>query len=437
MRIVILTQYYAPEIGGPQTRLAAFARQLGRHGHDVEVVTAMPHHLIGRVYDGYRAKLYARETIDGVTVHRTWVYAATGTGIGRMANYLSFACSSLFGLMRTAPPDVIFIESPPLTLSVPGWIAARVRRARIIFNVADLWPDSVRELGVMSDGAVMRAAEWLEGWSYKQADIVNAVTEGIDHTLRHRKDVPASKLRFLPNGIDVEMFSPRERDRELQRQLRLDERPVFLYAGTHGIAQGLQVVIEAAKLAEQHANLVMVGSGPTKAWLVDLSRRMNVSNVRFVDPVPLRAMPDYFSLATASIVPLVDKPLMHGARPSKIFPSLASGVPVLYCGRGESAALLESAGAGIGIEPENAQALAEQMIALAQNDRWRSEMAQCARALAVERFAWGTIVDAWLRSIEPQFPRVATARSRATGQPESSLRSARTSSMSEEPRPRA
>ena len=423
MRIVILTQYYLPEVGAPQTRLAALARELRRHGHDVEVVTAMPHHLIGRVYDGYRGKIYACEVIDGVRVHRTWVYAATGTGMRRIANYLSFACSALLGLMRTASPDVMFVESPPLFLSVPGWIAARVRGARIIFNVADLWPDSVRELGVMSDGAALRAAEWLERWSYDRADIVNAVTEGIGRTLREHKGVAAHKVRFLPNGIDVEMFSPREPDRELRRRLRLDERPVFLYAGTHGIAQGLQTVIEAAKRAESHTNVVMVGSGPTKPWLVDQARRLNVTNVRFVDPVPLHAMPAYFSLASASIVPLVDKPLMYGARPSKIFPSLASGVPVLYCGRGESALFLERAGAGLRIEPENAEALADTMVTLVQNEPERAQMAERARALAVERFAWAPIVDAWLRSIEAQFPHAASARSAGSGRPESSLHS--------------
>ncbi|HUN28236.1 MAG TPA: glycosyltransferase family 4 protein [Alphaproteobacteria bacterium] len=435
MRVVILTQYYAPEIGAPQTRLAALARELIRHGHDVEVVTAMPHHLIGRVYDGYRRKFYLRDRVDGITVHRTWVYAATGTGLRRIANYLSFACTSLVGLARTARPDALFVESPPLFLSVPGWIAARARGARLIFNVADLWPDSVRELGVMRDGPALRAASWLEQWSYRRADVVNAVTEGIGRTLRERKGVPASKVRFLPNGIDVDMFYPRERDRELGRQLKLDERPTFLYAGTHGIAQGLRSVIEAAKLAESHATVVMVGSGPTKPWLIDLARRMKVTNVRFVDPVPLHAMPAYFSLASASIVPLVDKPLMHGARPSKIFPSLASGVPVLFCGRGESAELLERAGAGIRVEPERAQALADQMIALARNEPELARMAQCARALAVERFAWAPIVEGWLRSIEAQCPHAVSAKSKAPDRPEPWLRSARTSLTSEEPRP--
>src|SRR5579872_4932670 len=208
MRVLILSQYYAPEIGAPQVRLAALARELRMRGHEVEVVTAMPNHLLGRTYDGYRGRLYLRERIDGVVTHRTWIYAATGTGVGRIANYVSFACTSLFGLLRARRADVIFVESPPLFLSLPGWLTACAHRAKLIFNGVDLWPDSVQDLGVMRDGAMLRGARWFEAWTYRRADIVNAVTDGIADSLHGRKHVPSEKLRFLPNGIDVAAFAP-------------------------------------------------------------------------------------------------------------------------------------------------------------------------------------------------------------------------------------
>ena len=400
MRVLILTQYYPPEIGAPQTRLAALARELRRRNHEVEVVTAMPHHLVGRTYEGYRGKFYMRETLDGTTVHRTWVYAATGTGIRRIANYMSFTCSSLVGLALAQRPDVIFVESPPLFLSVPGWIAAKLRRAKMIFNVADLWPDSVRELGVMEDGSLLRLAERLEAWTYRKADIVNAVTSGIEEALRSRKDVPLAKLRFLPNGIDVDAFSPRPPMVSLARSLRLDERRIFIYAGTHGIAQGLEHVVDAAKLVEDRAIVLFVGSGPTKRSLVERARRANITNVRFVDPVPLDRMPAYFSLAYASIVPLVRSELMRGARPSKLFPALASGVPIVYSGEGEGAQLVSDAQAGVVVPPENAVALAEAMRGLCDDVAARNVMAEHARSIAVDRFAWSTIVDGWLQSLE-------------------------------------
>lgn len=400
MRVLILTQYYPPEIGAPQTRLAAFARELRLRGHDVEVVTAMPNHLTGRVHDEYRGHVYMSEMIDGVKVHRTWVYAATGTGLKRMLNYLSFTCSCLIGLAKAGPADIVFVESPPLFLSVPGWIAARLRRASMVFNVSDLWPDSVRELGVMNDGFVMRIAEMLEAWSYRRASVVNAVTEGIATTLRDDKSVPAEKVRFFPNGIDIDTFVPQDGSASLAKDLRLSGRPVFIYAGTHGIAQGLDSVLSAAKLMQEEADVVFVGSGPVKPSLVHRARAENIANVRFVDPVPLSAMPEYFSLATASIVPLVNNPLMRGARPSKMFPSLACGVPVVYCGEGESAALISEAGAGLVAQPEHPRAIAEAMRAIARDPARRDAMSLNARRLAVERFAWGSIVEEWLRSME-------------------------------------
>lgn len=402
MRVLILTQYYPPEIGAPQTRLAALSRELVRHGHEVEVVTAMPHHLLGRTYLGYRRKLYMRDSIDGITVHRTWVYAATGTGVRRIANYLSFTATSLLGLALARKPDVVFVESPPLFLSIPGWIAAKLRGASMVFNVADLWPDSVRDLGVMKDGAMMRIAEHLELWTYRRATIVNAVTDGIDRVLRSSKGVPASKLRFLPNGIDVETFAPRERDERLARTLAIDDRKVFIYAGTHGIAQGLHHVVEAAAAVKDDAIFLFVGSGPVKPALMERARRAGIDNVRFVDPVPLDEMPRYFSLAYASIVPLVRSELMRGARPSKIFPALASGVPVIYSGEGEGARLVEDAHAGIVVPPENAAALARAVVDLCANPTLRAEMAVSARTVAVERFAWSTIVERWLRSLDKE-----------------------------------
>jgi glycosyltransferase involved in cell wall biosynthesis len=400
MRILILTQYYPPEIGAPQTRLAALARELRRRNHDVEVVTAMPHHLLGRVYDGYRRKIYMRERIDGVRVHRTWVYAATGTGLRRMANYLSFTISSMIALLLARKPDIVFVESPPLFLSVPGWIAAAFHRAKLVFNVADLWPDSVRELGVMRDGPLMQIASGLEAWTYRRAHYVNAVTEGIDKVLRGPKRVPASKLRFLPNGIDVDRFTPRPADPLLKARLKLDERPVFIYAGTHGIAQGLPMLVNAAERLSDEAVLLFVGSGPVKPYLVQYVRERGITNVRFCDPVPLDQMPDYFALAYASIVPLVRSDLMRGARPSKMFPAFSCGVPVIFSGEGEGAALVTDADAGVAVPPEDPVALADAMRSLIAQPLERARMAIKARTLAEERFTWSSIVDRWLRDVE-------------------------------------
>ena len=398
MRLVFLTQYYPPEIGAPQTRLAALTRALVQRGWHVEVVTAMPHHLMGRILHGYRGRIYSCEKLDGATVHRTWVYAASGTGVRRMLNYLSFAFSCLLGLLRVRRPDAIFVESPPLFLAVPGWLAAKRYRCKLIFNVADLWPDAIRELGVLRSGPLLGVAERLEAWTYRRATVVNAVTSGIERSLRERKGVPVTKLRFLPNGVDTERLAPCERSVALAQRLQLDDRPLFVYAGTHGIAQGLHTLVDAAALAP-YVTVLCIGGGTTKAALMAYARARNVENVRFLDPVPLDEIPEYFSLAVASVVLLVRSELHRDARPSKLFASFACGVPVIYGGEGEGADIVEHAGAGLVVPPEDPAALAMAMATLAADPVQRTRMANNARTLAVERFAWSGIVDRWVASL--------------------------------------
>ena len=290
------------------------------------------------------------------------------------------------------------MESPPLFLAVPGWLAAKRYRCKLIFNVADLWPDAIRELGVLRPGPLLGAAERLEAWTYRRATVVNAVTNGIARDLRDRKGVPITKLRFLPNGVDTERLAPRERSVALARKLQLDDRPVFVYAGTHGIAQGLQTLVDAAALAPD-VTVLFIGGGTTKRALIAYARARNVENVRFLDPVPLDDIPEYFSLAVASVVLLVRSELHRDARPSKLFASFACGVPVIYGGEGEGADIVEHASAGVVVPPEDPAALAAAMATLAADPVQRTRMANNARTLAVERFAWPGIVDRWVASL--------------------------------------
>jgi glycosyltransferase involved in cell wall biosynthesis len=289
--------------------------ELKSRGDDVEVVTAMPNHLLGFVDTEYQGKLYVKEVCDGVPVHRTWVYAARGTGVKRLLNYISFMLSCWLGLVRIEKPDYIFIESPPLFLALPGLIASRIYGTRTILNISDLWPDSVKELGVISNGPVIALATKFENWAYKRASVVNAVTEGILTRLAVAKGVPREKLLLLPNGVDTTLFSPRPKDVKLEQSLGLQGRRVVLYAGTHGIAQGLETLIEAAKLLwNSNITFLFVGDGSAKPALRDQAARLQLDNVMFVEPRPLIEMPGYYSLAFSSIVPLLNIKLFASAR---------------------------------------------------------------------------------------------------------------------------
>lgn len=399
VRFLILTQYFPPEIGAPQIRLAALVRSLQQAGHQVEIVTAFPHHLVGKIFPAYRRKFYLKEDFEGRPLHRTWVYAASGTGVARLLNYLSFALSSFVGLARAQRPDYIFVESPPLFLGITGAIFSYVRKVPMVFNVADLWPDSVRELGVLKNAFLIAMAERLERWIYRRSRFVNAITPGIKQVLIAKKHLPTLKVLFLPNGVDLTRFAPRERDVALAQQLHLEGLKTFIYAGTHGVAQGLQTLIDAAVLcAGDGVSFLFIGDGPVKEELVQNARDRNLKNVVFLGMQPAEEMPKFFSLASASIVPLIKAELFRTARPSKIITSLACGVPVIFCGEGETADLLTESRAGIVVPPQNAAALASAVEKLAGDQTLRFDLSRNGLKLAGD-FGWDPIVSRWLNEL--------------------------------------
>lgn len=398
MRFLILTQYFPPEVGAPQIRLLAIAKELRQRGHDVDVVTAMPNYPSGRVFPPYRHKRLLRETIDGISVVRTWIYPATGRNIGqRLLNYWSFTVSSLYGCWRAGRPDYIFIESPPLFLGLTAYVYSWLRRTRFILNVSDLWPESAKELGIVRSRPVLWLATRLERFLYRTAYRVSAATEGI-RTAIEATGKPSAPVILLPNGVDTAVF---RRMPEARPDTIAPLEIVFLYAGTHGYAQGLDVIVEAAKRLRERSDVVFlfVGDGPEKARLQQTVIDSGLRNVRFLPPQPMAAMPALFSVARASIVPLRRAPLFRSARPSKLFPSLACETCVIYSGEGDAARLIEEARCGLVVPPEAPDQLAEAVARLADEPDLARQFGRNGRALVERDYTWGRLVERWLAEV--------------------------------------
>ena len=399
MRWLILTQYFPPEIGAPQVRLAALTHELKRLGH---VVTGLPNYPTGRIFPEYHGKFYVQEEQDGISVQRIWLYPSMGAGFRRLANYLSFAVTALFPLLRAKRPDILFVESPPLSLSLPAVLAARRWRIPLIFNVADLWPDSIRELGLMRDGWLLSIAERLERWSYQKATFVNAVTEGIQKALLEQKRVPPEKVLFLPNGVDTKLFRPRPPDHELAQELGLLGKRVILHAGTIGFVHGLEVAIQAMSLLQDvvpEAFLVFIGDGSERVRLEELARGLQLRNVCFLQPNQPAYVARLYSLAVAGLAALRNLPLCEGTRLSKIFPIMASGKPVVCSATGESARLVESANAGLVVPPGDPKALAEAIRTLVTNPALADELGRNGRRYVEEKLDWSVLIKDWLRQL--------------------------------------
>ncbi len=407
MRFLILTQYFPPEIGAAQVRLASMARELGMMGHQVEIVTAMPNHPTGRIFPGYTKKFYYYELWEKMPVYRTWVLPSVGAGVKRMLNYTSFTTTSLFALTRALKPDYMFVESPPLFLSLPGVIASRLWGIPLIFNISDLWPDSVSEMGLMDDGIILRMLKALERWTYKKSDYITAVTEGIHRVLIEDKGVPPEKVLFLPNGVDQELFKPRPPDNELSRHLGLEGKKIILYAGTMGFAHGLEVAIQAMELLQTDNPdilLVFIGGGSEKEKLAQMAVSKGLNNIKFLDPRPPEFIARLYSIAFAGLASAKNLPLFRGARSSKMFPVMASGKPVVYRGDGEGPLLVEEAEAGLVIKPEDPLLLAEAIQVLANNPDLAAKLGRNGRNYVETYFSWPVLVRDWLSQLLKEQP---------------------------------
>jgi glycosyltransferase involved in cell wall biosynthesis len=396
MRFLILTQYFYPEIGATPVRVSGVVSALKELGHEVEVVTALPNHPSGKIFDSYRGCFYRRDEVDGISVHRIWIYAATGAGFRRMVNYLSFVFFSLFLLFHCRPSDFVWVDSPPPFISFPGYIAARIWGARMLLNVADPWPDTVKELGLVRNRKFLQLAELFEKWSYRVAYRITAVTQGIREKIVG-KGVPESKVMFLPNGIDLQMFKIRPPDLELLGKPRLEEKKIILYAGTMGYIHGLDTVLDAAKLLRHRPEivLILIGGGSEKTRLQKRAREESLENVLFLDPAPVEAIAAWYSAAIAGLVVVLDNPLAKLTRSAKIFSTMASGVPVLHSGEGEGALLVEKAEAGLVLAPGDAEALANGIIQLVDNPEWARSLGLNGRRYAERHLGWAGLVREW------------------------------------------
>jgi colanic acid biosynthesis glycosyl transferase WcaI len=400
IRFLVLTQYFPPEIGAAPTRLYEVTRALREHGHQVEVVTAMPNYPSGRVFPAYRGKFLCREAIAGQAVIRTWLYASTGTSAARrLAGYWSFALSSLVGCLLSRRPDVVLVESPPLFLCLTAYLYCLVTGTRFIVNVSDPWLEFARDMGFVRSRVMFRLLERLELFVYSRAFRVNAVTQAIRSLLIEKKSVPPQKVLWLPNGVDLDRFSVREPDKEWMARLGLEGVTTFIYAGSHQASHGLDVLIEAAARLDETIRILMVGDGTDKERLVRLARERGLRNIVFVDPQPLDEMPRLLSVARAALVVIRGEAAFSTSRPAKMLPAMACSLPIVYCGRGEGANIVQQGACGLVSPPGNVDALAGAIRRLAQDPELARRLGQNGRRTVERSSDWRTIVDRWLAEL--------------------------------------
>lgn len=398
MRVGILTQFYPPEMGAPPARLSELAARLRAHEHDVVVLAAMPNYPQGRLYPGYGG-LFHQDEVGGIDVLRSWIRPTTSPAvIPRTLSYLSFVASSVVVGLRHLPRlDVLITESPPLPLGISGFLLSRLKRARWVFNVSDLWPESAVVLDVLGNGPAIRLAYKLEAFCYRRAWRVSCQSREIRTSIQDR--FPEVHTLAFFNGVDTDRFGPAHRAAEVRRHLAEGVGCVALYAGLHGIAQGLDQLLDAAeKLMTEDLRVVLVGDGPEKEALVREAQRRELRNVEFIPPQPRESMPALLASADVAVVPL--KRRIPGAVPSKLYEAMASGVPVVLVADGEPAEIVESTASGIVVRPGDIDGLADALRRLARSSDERRRFADAGRKAAVERFDRRRLSDDFIQALE-------------------------------------
>ncbi len=402
LNILYISQYFPPEMGAPAARVFELSREWVKAGHAVTVLTAMPNHPTGVVPPEYRGKWQQTETHEGITVQRCWIYAAPNKGfLKRILNYFSFMVSALvIGTPRTGKADVVIGTSPQFLAAVAAFLISRLKRKPFIFEVRDLWPESIVQLGQIRHRGIIRLLETVEMYLYRKSAHVVVVTESTADVLITR-GIPGEKISVMKNGVDLQLFSPRGALPALRQRLGLEAKFVVTYIGTHGLSHALHVVLRTAQLLKSNPDIhfLFIGEGAEKEHLISLAQQWQLPNVTFLPQQPKQHLPDYYALSDVILVPLRRLPVFKTVIPSKIFEIMAMGKPILISVDGEAREIVQKAGAGIFIPPEDPEALKEGILHLQHNESLRHALGKAGREFVVTHFDRSKIARDYLHLI--------------------------------------
>ena len=382
-------------MGAPAARAVELSHHWARMGHEVTVLTGFPNHPTGVVPEEWRPRLHRlryAETVDGVRVVRTWLWPLPNRKAHeRIRNYLSFCISAALSGLTLDKPDFVIATSPQLLVALSGWWLARLKRAPYIFEVRDLWPESLAAVGAGGDGSLLhRALGTIAGFLYRRADRIVVVTPAFkDHLILHW-NVPAQKISIVENGVEVDLFRSDPAAIEVRKQLQLENRFLLCYIGTIGNAHGLETLIAAADQLQTtmpNAMFLVIGEGAEKQRVVELAAARGLTNIKFLGQQPRQSIPAFISAADLCLVLLKKTELFKTVIPTKLLEFMACERPVIVAVDGQARQLTEMANAGVFVEPENNTELVEAILDLANDPERRRQMGSNGRRYIVDNLS--------------------------------------------------
>ena len=399
MKLLFLTDNFPPESNAPASRTYEHCKEWVQKGMEVTVITCAPNFPYGKTYEGYKNKLYQTEEIDGIKVVRVWTYMTENKGVvKRIIDYMSYAFSAFIaGLFIKT--DLIIATSPQLFTTLSGCALSKVKRRPWIFELRDLWPEGIKDHGAIKQSFLLNFLTKMELCLYRNATHIVTVTKGLKENLSSRGINP-DKIDTVTNGANMSLFKPIDKDSELLKSLNLTDKFIIGYIGTHGMAHGLEFIIESLKeVKDKNIHFLFVGTGAKKEATVQKAKELNLDNVTFLDPVPKAEVNRYISIIDVALVPLTKTVIHASLIPSKIFESAAMRKPMLLGVEGEAREIVEQYNAGVAFEPENREEFLTALKEISTNREKYTELQKGCAKLA-EAFDRKNLANSMFKVLE-------------------------------------
>ncbi len=410
MKILYISQYFPPEMGAPSARASELARHWAEGGHEVSVLTGFPNHPTGVVPPEWRSRLRRltyHEKVGRVDVYRTWLWPLPNRKAHeRMRNYASFCLSAALRGLTLARPDVIVASSPQLLVGLSGWWLSFTREVPFVLEVRDLWPESLTAVGVgREDSLLHRTLAVVADFLYQRADRIVVVTPAFKDHLIQCRCISAEKIDVVENGVETDLFSPasQEASAALRAQLGAESRFLVSYIGTMGMAHGLETLLDAAaRLQSEKPGVLflLIGEGAEKERIRTLAHSRKLDNVLFLDQQPREKIPAFISASDACLVLLKKTDVFKTVIPTKMLEFMSCARPVILGVEGQSQLVLEAAHAGVAIQPENAEDLAQAINKLDADPEQARALGENGRKYILEKLSRSSTAQKYIQILK-------------------------------------
>ena len=402
MKILLISENFYPEKNAPGKRLYEHAKEWINLGHEVTVLTGVPNAPKGKIFDGYKNKIYQNEEIDGINIVRVWTYIAKNEGfLLRTLDFISFMISSfMFGLFFKKH-DKIIVSSPQFLPVISGFLIAKIRRIPFILEIRDLWPESIVALGSLKENSsIIMILNKIAKYIYLKSSMIVVVTKSFqDHLVN--MGIKKEKIIIIENGFNFQRtLIPNKSIDFIKDKYNINnDNFTVSYIGTIGMSHGIEVIIKAATI-KKNITFFIIGEGAEKNRLKQMAKDRKVSNVIFVDSINWQEIININQIISANLIHLKNLKLFETVIPSKIFESMALKKPILAGLIGESLSIIEKGNVGIKVNPEDKQSLIDGILFLKDNPKKAKQLGRNGFTLVNKRYNRKILAKTMIRSIE-------------------------------------